>query len=167
MATDYRWRPAGTGDLDAMIRIADEVHPDHPEDPAIFAERLALHPEGVLVVANGAPGGYVLSHPWMLDRPPSLNCLLGSIPTAADTYYLHDIALLPETRGRGLARTAIEALVDRARHAGLPSVSLVSVIGGGYWQAFGFRDASQRIAPGKLASYGMDARYMVFDIDRA
>ncbi|MEQ8698497.1 MAG: GNAT family N-acetyltransferase [Bauldia litoralis] len=165
MATDYHWRPAGADDLAAMIRIADIVHPDYPEDPAIFAERLALHPEGVLVVANGAPGGYVLIHPWMLGRPPSLNRLLGAVPADADTYYLHDIALLPDMRGRGLARAAIEALVDRAGQAGLRSVSLVSVIGEAYWQAFGFRDASARIAPGKLASYGADARYMVRDID--
>ncbi len=144
-----------------MMRIAEIVHPAYPEEPSVFAERLALYPEGVLVVAGAEVGGYVLSHPWLLDRPPDLNTLLGALPEAPDTYYIHDIAMLPELRGRGLARTAIEMLVARAAGEGFSTVSLVSVIAQSWWSAFGFHDASDRIAREKLLSYGGNARYMI------
>ena len=98
------WRQARIDDLQAMIEIAAAVHPGHPERPAIFAERLALYPRGVLVFANGAPAGYAISHPWMLNRSPTLDMLLGELPSRPDTFYVHDIALMPEMRGKRAGR---------------------------------------------------------------
>lgn len=164
MAEKPTWREAEGSDLAAMMRIADVVHPDFPEDPLVFSERLALFPRGVLLLADDEPAGYVLSHPWMLDRPPALDTALGNLPPAADTYYIHDIALLPRVRGQGHARAAIDSLMALASDASLSTASLISVIGPTYWQAFGFRDASSRIAAEKLRSYSDMARYMVRDL---
>ncbi len=44
------WRAMTPGDLPAVLAIADVVHPDYPEDAAIFAERLALYPAGCRVL---------------------------------------------------------------------------------------------------------------------
>lgn len=107
-----RWRAMAAADLAAAERIAARVHPDYPEDAAVFAERLSLFPEGclVLVSPSGELGGYVIAHPWRLGQPPALNSLLGALPAAADTLYIHDIALLPERRGGGAAGRALERL---------------------------------------------------------
>ena len=159
------WRQARIDDLQAMIEIAAAVHPGHPERPAIFAERLALYPRGVLVFANGAPAGYAISHPWMLNRPPTLDMLLGELPSRPDTFYVHDIALMPEMRGKRAGRRIMERLLGHAAAEGFATASLVSVIGEGYWGALGFRDASGRLPAGKLDSYGAGARYMILQLD--
>ena len=161
MSDEAGWREARSGDLPTIARIAEAVHPGHPERPSVFAERLALYPWGLLVLVNGEPTGYAISHPWVLDRPPRLDTLLGGLPPRPDTYYVHDIALLPEAQGKGAGRRIMEMLVDHADEQGFATVSLVSVIGEAYWGALGFRDASDRLAAGKLASYGVGARYMI------
>ncbi|PZP43263.1 MAG: GNAT family N-acetyltransferase [Azospirillum brasilense] len=166
-------------DLAAVGRVAAHVHPDYPEDEAVFAERLSLCPEGCLVLARPLGGpwndpwndpwdetcGYVVAHPWRLGQPPALNSLLGALPAAADTLYIHDIALLPACRGGGAAGRVLERLEDLARRRGLPSLSLVAVGGSpGFWLRQGFRERADEALHGKLRSYDDAARYMVKDL---
>ncbi|XKH35702.1 GNAT family N-acetyltransferase [Azospirillum doebereinerae] len=95
-------------DLDAVLAVADVVHPDYPEDRAVFAERLALFPEGCrLAERDGRVLGYGVMHPGLLGVPPPLDAPLGALPAVADCLYLHDIALLPDTRGLGLGAKAL------------------------------------------------------------
>jgi GNAT superfamily N-acetyltransferase len=149
-------RPA---DLAAVLDIAAVVHPDYPEDPAVFAERLALFPAGCLVLENF--GGYLIAHPWRHAAPPPLNALLGALPVAADTLYLHDIALLPAARGHGLARAGVARVAALAKAEGLREVALVAVgDAGGFWAAQGFEALVLPELAGKLASYDSTAAYM-------
>jgi hypothetical protein len=54
-------------DLPAVMATAAQVHPGYPEDEAVFAERLALAPQGCLCLERERPlAGYVVSHPWLL-----------------------------------------------------------------------------------------------------
>jgi ribosomal protein S18 acetylase RimI-like enzyme len=156
----FRWRAMAAADLAAVSHIASAVHPDFPEDEAVFAERLALHPPGCLVLAGPEElAGYVVSHPWGGACPP-LNSLLGAIPADASTYYLHDLALLPAARGTGAASAAIEQLRAHAEQLGLTQLSLVAVNhSGGFWRRQGF--AETPASEGKLASYGDEALLMV------
>ncbi len=134
------WRPMQQADLQDVSAIAARVHPDYPEDDAIFAERLRLYPAGCRVLAAGAKlYGYVLSHPWRAGQVPKLNTLLGDLPAEPDTYYIHDIALLPEVRGLGCAGVVVAELVARARVEKLNSMSLVAVnCSTEFWQRHGF-----------------------------
>jgi GNAT superfamily N-acetyltransferase len=155
------WRRMTPADLSAVNAIAAVVHAAYPEDAAVFAERLALHPGGcfVLETASGL-GGYLISHPWHFKQPPALNALLGRIPQPASTYYLHDIALLPEARGSGAAATILSTLEQHAVETA-DNISLVAV--GGtvrFWQRLGFEPIDSKELSQKLASYGADARYM-------
>ncbi|SUE44585.1 GNAT family N-acetyltransferase [Roseomonas gilardii] len=168
---EARWRAMEAADLAAVGRVAAHVHPDYPEDEAVFAERLSLCPEGCLVLARplgdplGDPCGYVVAHPWRLGQPPALNSLIGALPAAADTLYVHDIALLPACRGGGAAGRVLERLEKLARRQGLPSLSLVAVGGSpGFWLRRGFRERADEALREKLRSYGDAARYMVKDL---
>jgi hypothetical protein len=77
-------------DLPALLAVADIVHPAYPEDPAVFAERLNLYPEGCLVLEQGGKAmGYAVSHPGAYGAPPALNSLLGALPDKPTTYYFH------------------------------------------------------------------------------
>lgn len=156
------WRPMTAADLPAVMAVAAEVHPDYPEDEAVFAERLALYSAGCLCLAvSRAAAGYVLSHPWRPREVPALNALLGAIPADATAYYIHDLALLPGMRGTGAASEIIARLVDHARNSGFASMALVAVNASvGFWQRHGFRETHDAALDRKLASYDDAARYM-------
>jgi ribosomal protein S18 acetylase RimI-like enzyme len=156
------WRPLTETDLPALARIAAKVHPDFPEEDAIFAERLALAPDWCFALADGKSlYGYVLSHPWA-GPPPKLDTLLGALRDPPTHGYVHDLALLPEARGGGHGRVIVSRLISLANSQRLDAVALVAVSGSApFWQRHGFRIAPP---PGPLAGYGPDARYMLRDL---
>ncbi len=152
-----------SADLPAMFAIADVVHPNYPEDPAVFAERLTLYPYGCLVLMQGdRPVGYIVSHPWTYAQPPALNSLLGALPVPPTTYYIHDIALLPEARGTGGANAIVTRLIAQAGALGVDNISLVAVNDSvAFWTRHGFRVVPDAALDKKLRSYDADARFMV------
>lgn len=158
-----RWRPMETRDLDGVVRVAALAFPHHFEDRGCFADRLALHPQGCFALEDaGEVVGYLIAYPWRRGSAPALNTGLDALPEGADVLYLHDLALDPRLRGRGLARPAVEALVRRAREDGWPAVSLVAANDAeGFWRRLGFETVEDPRLAEKLASYGEDARYMV------
>jgi len=160
------WRPMTRADLTSVARIAAEVHPDYPEDTAVFEERLVLYPAGCHVHADDtAIGGYILSHPWLDKHPPALNTLLGAIPANADTYYIHDIALLGASRGRNAARAILRQLVELARTSGFTNLSLIAVNDStAFWRKHGFEIVQDAALDEKLKSYDAQARFMRLDL---
>jgi GNAT superfamily N-acetyltransferase len=150
-----QWRPMRAGDIAAVGAISDAVHgPAFTEAPAIYAERLALHPAGCHIFErNGAVSGYLIGHPWHRDHPPALDRPLGAIPADADGYCLHDLALLPSARGTGAGKAALALVLAEAAAAGFADVTLMAVNGAdGFWAAQGFDhvagDADSPYGPG-------------------
>ncbi|HZH53242.1 MAG TPA: GNAT family N-acetyltransferase [Microvirga sp.] len=163
------WRPMTAPDIDRVQELADRIHVDHPEDREVFAERLALYPQGChVLVEDGGIVGYAITHPWRFGEPPPLNSRLREIPREADTYYLHDVALLPEGRGRGFAAQGAELIAGRARVAGFTNMSLVAVNNSQtFWRRLGFRAEAVPGLGTKLLSYGSDAVLMKRDLTKA
>ncbi|KQX38585.1 GCN5 family acetyltransferase [Devosia sp. Root436] len=163
MSNAMHWRALTTLDLPDVETIAAKVHPSFPEDMTVFAERQRLYPDGTLLLElDGVPAGYIISHPWRLGAIPALNALLGAIPDDADTYYLHDLALLPAARGTGAAAMIVGEMLRHAKARGFPSISLVAVNGSlSFWYKHGFRAVAAPELAEKLASYEATARYMV------
>jgi GNAT superfamily N-acetyltransferase len=146
------WRPMRADDLTAVCAISDAVHGAYTEDRSVYAERLALYPDGCLALDN-ADGvvGYLISHPWHRNSPPTLNACVEELPADANGYYLHDIALLPAARGSGAGAEALACVVTRARAAGFGDVTLMAVNGADrYWAARGF----ETVEMSGLGSYG-------------
>ena len=160
---DVAWRAMTAFDMDAVEAIAAEVHPGFFEAPEVLAERQQLYRNGCYLLEIGErPAGYVLSHPWRAGALPALNSKLGGIPADADTYYLHDLALLPVTRRIGAASHIVEALVKHAGAMDLRTMSLVAVNGSqGFWEKHGFATVDTPALSAKLRSYEDAARYMV------
>ena len=150
-------------DLRGVLAVADEVHPAFPEDATVFEERLRLYPAGCLVFSQDERiAGYVLSHPWQASDPPPLNTQLGVLPEHPSTYYIHDIALLPELRGTGAAALAVALLIAHAQKERLATVSLVAVNdSGGFWARHGFHNVTDAALARKLRGYGTAAMFMV------
>ncbi|AJP73303.1 GNAT family N-acetyltransferase [Sphingomonas hengshuiensis] len=154
-----RWRAMEPGDLDGVAAVARVAFPDHPEDRACFAERLALCPSLCWVLdAGGVVAGYLIAYPWPLGAVPPLNALLGSLPAHADAHYLHDLALLPAARGGGHAAAGLALLFARVA----TPIALVSVNeSAAFWRGHGFAVVDRPDLRAKLFSYGDAARYMV------
>ena len=160
------WRLMTPEDMPRVQVLADTIHVGHPEDLEVLAERQRLYPQGCLMLTEGQQAiGYALTHPWHYGEPPPLNGLLGKLPAAPTTYYIHDVALLPAARGKGYAVQAAERLIAHARAEGFGNLSLVAVNRSqAFWERFGFRMVSITSLDAKLASYGPDAVLMVRDL---
>jgi GNAT superfamily N-acetyltransferase len=161
-----QWRPMAKADLPAASVLAGSIHPAYPEDDAVFAERLMLYPDGCLVLDRGRDiDAYVVSHPWRRLEPPPLNSLLGELPAAPSTFYIHDLALSPSVRKTGAASQIVAWLVDHARAEGIPNMSLIAVNGSAsFWQRQGFTRMQDRTLATSLRSYGNDAHFMTRDL---
>lgn len=163
------WRPATEADLAAVVAIADRVHVAYPEDADAIAERLRLYPDGcALLEIDGKPLAYTLTHPWRYAEPPALNARLGALPAAEPTtYYIHDVALLPEARGSGAASAIVKAIIAQAEALGTPNLSLVAVNQSvPFWSRFGFGVTHEPSLAAKLLTYDADARFMVLELGR-
>lgn len=143
-------------DLPAIASISDAVHDRYSEDLATYTERLTLYPSGCFTLWQGDRIiGYLISHPWHRDSPPALNAALGSIPATADTYYLHDIALLPDARGGGSGRRAVDMVIDLARKGGFQDVTLIAVNGADrFWASIGFAYVEDADTAAQPSNYG-------------
>lgn len=151
------WRPMLPGDLAAVERIAGIVHLDYPEAPEVFADRLALFAPGCFMAEDGDGTllGYCIAHPGVVGDPPPLDTVLGGLPAGTDCLYIHDVALLPQARGKGLGAALMPQLVRVARTHGFARMALTAVSNSdGFWHGLGFIPHPCV----KLASYG-DATY--------
>lgn len=160
---DVAWRLMTAYDLPAVEAIADTVHVDFYERAEVLAERQQLYHNGcyLLEIAE-KPVGYLLSHPWTYASLPPLDTLLGTLPAKPDTYYIHDLCLLPVARRIGAAGKIVGALTKHAEAEGYSTMSLVAVNGSvPYWEKRGFVVAEEDALYAKLLSYEEGARYMV------
>ncbi|OHT22282.1 GNAT family N-acetyltransferase [Edaphosphingomonas haloaromaticamans] len=157
------WRAMVEADIARVADLAEVVHLDYPENPAVFAACFRLYPAGchVLVHENGRLGGYLVSHPGRFDTPPVLDVPLVALPEPADCYFLHDLALGAETRGRGLANQAVALVVEEARRGGFPAIALIAVGDAhGFWERQGFSLMGDGLLdPSK--GYGPEARALI------
>ena len=160
---DVVWRAMSGYDLEAVFAIANQVHPGFFEARAVLAEKFELYRNGCYVLeVSERPAGYVLSHPWTLGDLPALDTLLGALPADADSFYIHDLALLPLTRSIGAAGQIIAALTKHAGAMGFASMSLVAVNNSrDFWAKQGFAPRDIPALADKLLGYEAGAAYMV------
>lgn len=159
--TESEWLALESVDIAAVCEIAGRLHPGLPERHEVFAEKLRLFPEGCRkLLLGGAMAGYGLGHPWTLGCAPKLDAFLERLPASPNCLYLHDVAILPEARGRNAAGAYVVYLEDLARRLGLGQLALVSVYGTvPLWEKLGFKTVAAGAPP--LPSYGPTAAYML------
>jgi GNAT superfamily N-acetyltransferase len=140
-----RWRPARAADAGAIAARAAAMLGPYGEAADVYAERIALAPEGCVVLARGDEVlGHFLSHPWRRGKVPALNAMLGALPDDPDCWYVHDVAIAPEARGGGFAASALEIVASAARARGLDRFTLIAVDGAdGFWRRLGFAPARE------------------------
>ncbi len=159
---DVIWRSMTGFDLASVEAIAAQVHPGFYESPEVLAEKHALYRDGAyLLEVSDRPAGYVLSHPWTFGSAPALNARIERLPADTDTFYIHDLAILPVARRVGAAGFIIAALEKHARARGFPTMTLIAVNNSrGFWERHGFGVVELPALADKLMTYEPDARLM-------
>lgn len=155
-------RPLTAQDLPGLLAVQRACYGDgYIESAAVYARRLACPTQcSVVLERAGQLCAYLAAYDSLAGKVTPLHGDFEPAPTP-DTLYLHDMAVLPDCAGRGLAGQLLAAL--HAQGAGLRHSALVSVQGSqAYWQRRGYaehqlHDAVQRQ---RLASYGAQAVYM-------
>jgi hypothetical protein len=169
MTNSHQWRPATLSDIGDIARLSKAHLGPYAEGEDVFDERVRLAPEGCFVLTDSERiVGYFCSHPWRRAKPPALHQMLGAIPTDADCWYVHDVAVDEVKRGGGAVAEVWERALEAARVKGYRTAMLVAVSGAGsYWQRLGFIDATTDVLRAKLRDYGDDAVYMERDLSDA
>ncbi len=160
------WQPMRQAHIEGVMAIADAVFPDFFEESTCFEERFSLSPSScfVLVTEMQDVKGYIVSYPWTYGNIPPLNQKLGGLPDQHNVLYIHDLALHPEVMGKGKSKEIVARLMEHVEQANIGHIALVAVNASTpFWQSFGFQitDPDITMQP-KLATYGDDARYMVW-----
>lgn len=152
-------------DLPAVAALAEEAHPQFPEEPTVFAEKQRLfEPFCFSLEFERAFAGYCIAHPWMRDKVPVLNRLLGAAPQSPDCLFIHDVAVAPAARGKGATVALMERLTAAGQSCGLNAITLVALYGSNQmWSRYGFHTAE--IEKSEIKSYGPSAIYMLKSLD--
>ena len=128
-------------DLPIIHELSNRIYLGrYHEELVIFEEKFRLFPQGCFALEYDSSEiiGYCFSHPWMLEIPPALNTLLGTLPINASTYFIHDLAIAEAYRGNGLATLLLRVVSTIAKINRLRHVTLIAV--NGSWPAPGSED---------------------------
>jgi GNAT superfamily N-acetyltransferase len=160
-------------DLVAVHALQAQCYPAAYQEPvAAFAAKLAASPETAWGVDHPSQSGVLMAYLFCLPieglQWPALHATQAVAPVQADGLYLHDLALHPDARGRGLG----QALVSHARRWAvankLLALRLIAVQGSvPYWQKLGFAALSEqalRASSADLGSFGAQACAMALPL---
>jgi ribosomal protein S18 acetylase RimI-like enzyme len=161
-----QWRPVRPTDLDAINLIADEIHTSLPERSEVFEEKCRLFPEGCFaLVREEEVLGYGISHLWQIGDIPHLDTFLRKLPDSPNCIFIHDVAVLPQARGKNAAGEYIELIAAVARKYEITRLTLVSVYNTDVlWSRYGFKVVDNLSLVEKLDDYGQSAKYMTLEL---
>ena len=150
--------------LPGLLQVQRACYGDiYNETAEVYARRLASPAQCSLVLERaGRVCAYLAAYDAARGKVTALHGEFETVPQP-DTLYLHDMAVLPELAGQGLARALLEPLWHHATTRGLRVSALVAVQGSqGFWEHHGYTalaltEAAQRQ---RLAAYGEGAVYM-------
>ena len=146
-------------DLTSVLRIQALAYiPELIESADSFGAKLKLFPAGCLGVFNeDVLCAYVFSHPWHTDEYVPLDSRNATPATSVSCYYIHDLAVDPSCRGRGLAKMLLDQLLAIAAELRIRKFALVAVQDSeSFWKHWGFR-AVEKLTYGR----GVPAARMV------
>lgn len=143
-------RPACSKDAAEIAAIGTASYPEqYYESPENFESRLTGYPAGCFVADLDGLVGYIISFPYRLGSVCELNQPYTAEPEP-DCYYIHDLCVLKEFRGRGIAKQLAERILELKWGV----IGLVSVNGSGkFWRKLGFRGFAEIKYCGRKAEY--------------
>lgn len=151
-------------DLASVMQIQAACYPPHYlEAESVFAERIANCSASAWLAGQGQQVlGYLFSYPSQSGKVCALDSVFAAQP-GADCLYLHDMAVLPQAQGQGIARALHQSAMHYAQQQQYACSALVAVLdAASFWQKLGYR-ADFPLSPAQqenLLSYGTTACYL-------
>jgi ribosomal protein S18 acetylase RimI-like enzyme len=152
-------RTTRANDWPTIMAIQDECyHQLDPEPLEVMSSKAELAPDCCWVAEyQGKVLGYLLCHPWRAHQPPALSVPMQTL-AGNDEFYLHDLAVSAQARGKGIGQRLLETALAFASAEGYEYAGLVAVQDAPtFWRKQGFVPAN---TPKSLDEYGEDAVYM-------
>ena len=134
-------RPLSAIEVPEVVAIQRDAYVHYlQEDEVAFHAKRDLYPDGFVgAFIDNQLAGYSISFPWFQDTPVALHTTNISPDNEFDCYYMHDVAVLSQFRGLGIADKLVNRCLDTARELGLYTVRMVTVQGGeNVWSRYGF-----------------------------
>lgn len=145
-----------------ILKIQEQAYVEiEPEDVNILKSKWHSSPKTCAVYKQGNNIlAYLLSHPWTNEVPPKLH---EEYPVNTGlNLYLHDLAIAPNSRGKGIAIKLVKNLIDIAKAQGFNKILLVAVqSSGNFWSKFGFSNIPNAVI---CPSYGHNAKLMALEL---
>lgn len=162
-------RPMETHDVGAILAIQYACYPANLiESPEALLSKRRLSPQSCwLAEENGHALGYLFTHPWHDTTPPALDKVLPGLPENSDTFFLHDLAIHPTARSRGVAQALLQQAMEWAKAHRYRKAMLVAVQDShSFWQRHGFalKQGTSAALHEKLLAYGEGAACLVASI---
>lgn len=162
-------RTMRANDLDAVLAIQLACYgAGFVESGELIARRLASAPRtGWVVEHRGGVQAYLAGYPSVVGKLTPLHGEF-EVAAAADSLYLHDLAVHPDASGLGLGPRLVRQASAHAVQAGWRHSALVSVQSSvGFWERQGYAlwqpDGPEQQA--RLATYPGDSVYMARRLD--
>ena len=155
-------------DLDAVLAIQSACYPSAlNEDAATILQRLHASPDTAWIasVADEA-AAYLFGYRSRLGSITPLGGVF-SPADAPNCLYLHDLAVTPTWRGRGIADQLIAAAHAFASSQSLSFIALVALENARtYWErhAFATSEVASAQQAARLASYPGNCHYVVYQL---
>jgi len=157
-------RPMHAGDISAVLEIQSHCYDETKlESFQAFLAKFEATPNTCFIaLLADVPAGYLVALPVVEGHPPPLNGTSYSVPQAANSLYLHDLAVLPKARGTGAADALVAAYFQALKQSQVQFGCLTAVnASSSYWERFGFRPAALADeSSGHMLTYGEGAQYM-------
>ena len=128
------WRKMVIEDIPYVYNIAIDMWTNTCESQTIYEDKFCNFPEGCYVYDDNGIKGYIISHPYNISSPPKINTLLTKVEI--NCFFIHDIVIVPEYRGRGIGNEIINKILDNNQ-----IVSLVACDDKAkdFWMGYGFK----------------------------
>jgi ribosomal protein S18 acetylase RimI-like enzyme len=169
MTKDCIFRAMELRDIDAVIRIQAEAYVDEilEEDEVIIARFKQAPDTSWVVERDGDVCGYLVGYlstvgevtPWGFEFTHK---------SAANTLYLHDLAISKSAAGLGLGPQLVRYAIEQAKCRSLTDAALVSVQNSKtFWERLGFNEYVDlhKTQLENLASYAGPAFYMMRSLE--
>jgi GNAT superfamily N-acetyltransferase len=120
------------------LRVQRDVHPPELVEPlGVFARRIALFPRGALGGFDKELTAYLFCHPWTIDEPAPLHRPPAALPERPTCLYVHDLAVHPRYRGRGIADQLVDEAMTIAAGMSLPLAVVAVNCSEKFWERHG------------------------------
>jgi len=122
-----------------------------------FKRLIEIYPEGCIgAEIDDIPVGYIFTHPWIRSSVVKLNGKKLNLPKEPDCMCIHDMAVDPKFRGRGIGKTLFGETLELCKRASYSTITLVSVQNSQtFWEKLGFKKVAE-IVYGKERAFLME-----------